>query len=284
MSRVIASRPATLSVANQMRTAILLIVLQATPVAFLLTGTNSTDWLLFAVIYPIQSIGVGVSLHRYFAHRSFKTSRWFQFMMALMAASVFGDAVRFTGKHRLHHRYSDTTNDTHTPLKGFWSCWYGSLLDNGYTDAELCDAARDLKKYPELMWLHRYWMVPGLVLCGIAFLIGGLSSVAIGVLLGSTLLLNQAAAVNYFCHKYGRRRFDTRDRSTNNALIAALSFGEGWHNNHHYYPATARAGFHWWEVDMYYWVIWLFEKLGLVWDVRQPTQEMLNKNLIPKAG
>jgi len=274
MSRVIASRPATLSV----------IVLQATPVAFLLTGTNSTDWLLFAVIYPIQSIGVGVSLHRYFAHRSFKTSRWFQFMMALMAASVFGDAVRFTGKHRLHHRYSDTTNDTHTPLKGFWSCWYGSLLDNGYTDAELCDAARDLKKYPELMWLHRYWMVPGLVLCGIAFLIGGLSSVAIGVLLGSTLLLNQAAAVNYFCHKYGRRRFDTRDRSTNNALIAALSFGEGWHNNHHYYPATARAGFHWWEVDMYYWVIWLFEKLGLVWDVRQPTQEMLNKNLIPKAG
>jgi len=227
---------------------------------------------------------VGVSLHRYFAHRSFKTSRWFQFIMALMAASVFGDAVRFTGKHRLHHRYSDTTNDTHTPMKGFWSCWYGSLLDNGYTDDELCDAARDLRKYPELMLLHRYWMVPGLVLCGIAFLIGGMSSVAIGVLLGSALLMNQAAAVNYFCHKYGRRRFDTRDRSTNNALIAALSFGEGWHNNHHHYPATARAGFHWWEVDMYYWVICLFEKLGLVWDVRQPTQEMLDKTLIPKTA
>ena len=284
MTRVVASRPPTLSVLAQVQTAILLFVLQVTPIAFLLMGTNPADWLLFAVIYPIQSIGVGVSLHRYFAHRSFKTSRWFQFVMALMASSVFGDPVRFTGKHRLHHRYSDTTNDTHTPLKGFWSCWYGSLLDNGYTDAELCDAARDFKKYPELMLLHRYWMVPGLVLCGIAFLIGGLSAVAIGVLLGSTLLLNQAAAVNYFCHKYGRRRFDTRDQSTNNAFIAALSFGEGWHNNHHYYPATARAGFHWWEIDMYYWVIWLFEKLGLIWDVRQPKQEMLDKPLIPKTG
>ena len=284
MTRLVASRPPTLGLLAQVQTAILLIVLQAMPVAFLFIGTNSTDWLLFAVIYPIQSIGVGVSLHRYFAHRSFKTSRWFQFIMALMAATVFGDPVRFTGKHRLHHRYSDSTNDTHTPLKGFWSCWYGSLLDNGYTDAELCEAARDLKKYPELMLLHRYWMAPGLILCGIAFLIGGLSGVAIGVLLGSALLMNQASAVNYFCHKYGRRRFETRDQSTNNALIAVLSFGEGWHNNHHHYPATARAGFHWWEIDIYYWVICLFEKVGLAWDVRQPTPEMLEKTLIPKQA
>jgi len=284
VTRVIASRPPTLSVLAQTQTAILLFALQVTPVVYLFKGTNPTDWILFAVIYPLQFIGVGVGLHRYFAHRSFKTSRWFQFVLALMAASVFGDAVRFAGKHRLHHRYVDSTNDTHTPLKGFWSCWYGSLLDNGYTDAELCAAAPDLTRYPELMWLHRHSRVPGLVLFAIVFLIGGVSGVAIGVLLGLTLVLNQSSMVNYFCHKYGRRRFDTRDRSTNNALIAALSFGEGWHNNHHHYPATARAGFCWWEIDMYYWVIWLFEKLGLAWDVRQPTQEMLDKALIPKSG
>jgi len=283
MTRVIASRAPAQTKSAHIRTALLLIVLQAIPIAVLFTGTNSTDWIIFAVIYPMQCIGVGVSLHRYFAHRSFKTSRWFQFVLAMMAASVFGDPVRFTGKHRLHHRFSDTTNDTHTPLKGFWSCWYGSLVDNGYTDDELIEVARDLKKYPELMLLHRYWLVPGLLLCVAAFLIGGISSVAIGVLLGSALLMNQASAVNYFCHKYGQRRFETSDQSTNNALVAILSFGEGWHNNHHHYPATARAGFFWWEIDFYYMAIWVFEKLGLVWDVRQPRPEMLNKVAFSKS-
>jgi stearoyl-CoA desaturase (delta-9 desaturase) len=119
LTRVIASRVPAQPISAQVRTAFLLIVLQAIPIAVLFTGTNSTDWLIFAFVYPIQCIGVGVSLHRYFAHRSFKTSRWFQFVLALMASSFFGDTVRFTGKHRLHHRYSDTTNDTHTPLKGF---------------------------------------------------------------------------------------------------------------------------------------------------------------------
>jgi len=283
MTRVIASREPAQPIFAQVKTALLLIVLQAIPIAVIFIGTKSTDWIIFAIIYPIQCIGVGVSLHRYFAHRSFKTSRWFQFVLALMAASVFGDPVRFTGKHRLHHRYSDTTNDTHTPLKGFWSCWYGSLVDNGYTDAELCAAARDLKKYPEMMLLHRFWLVPGLLLCLLVFFIGGLSSVAIGVLLGSALLMNQASAVNYFCHKYGQRRFETSDRSTNNVWIAILSFGEGWHNNHHHYPSTARAGFYWWEIDFYYMAIWLFEKLGLVWDVRQPRPEMLTKSVLSKA-
>ena len=258
-------------------------MLQAIPIAVLFTGTNSTDWLIFAIVYPIQCMGVGVSLHRYFAHRSFKTSRWFQFVLALMASSVFGDPVRFTGKHRLHHRFSDTTNDTHTPLKGFWSCWYGSLVDNGYSDDELCETARDLQKFPEMMLLHRFWLAPGLLLCLLVFSIGGLSSVAIGVLLGSALLMNQASAVNYFCHKYGQRRYDTPDQSTNNVMIAILSFGEGWHNNHHHYPSTARAGFFWWEIDFYYMAIWMFEKLGLVWDVRQPRPEMLNRVAIGKG-
>ncbi len=280
MTRVIASRPPATSVLKQAWSALLIIIVQVIPIAVLVSGTNSTDWLLFAVIYPIQCIGVGVSMHRYFAHRCFKTSRGFQFVLALMASSVFGDPVRFAGKHRLHHRYSDSVNDTHTPLKGFWSCWFGSLLDNGYTDEELVEVARDLKKYPEMMLLHRFWLVPGLLLCVVAFLIGGVSGVAIGVLLGSALLMNQASMVNYFCHKYGKRRFDTADRSTNNALVAILSYGEGWHNNHHQYPTTAKAGFYWWEIDMYYWVIYLFAKLGLVWDVRLPPQEMVNKAFV----
>ena len=277
MTERLPSRPFTRKKSVRMWRGFLIAVIHALPIWFLIAGPSRTDWLLFAVIYPFQGIGVVIGLHRYFAHHCFSTSRGFQFFLALCAASTFGDPIGFAGKHRLHHRHTDQQDDPHTPRHGFWYCWFGSLLDNGYTDEELVEVARDLKKYPELMLLHRFWLVPGLLLCLMAFLIGGVSGVAIGVLLGSTLLMNQASAVNYFCHKYGNRRFETNDQSTNNALVAILSYGEGWHNNHHQYPTTAKAGFRWWEIDMYYWVIYLFSKLGLVWDVRQPPQEMMSK-------
>ena len=92
--------------------------------------------------------------------------------------------------------------------------------------------------------------------------------------LGAVLLTHQSSAVNYFAHKYGTRRFDTPDQSTNNWFTAVIAYGEGWHNNHHYYPSSARAGFFWWEIDMFFWPIWIFEKLGLVWDVRRPPAEV----------
>ena len=254
--------------ASKIRAGLLIALLHALPIAALVIGPQTRDWVFFAIVYPFSAIGVGVALHRYFAHRAFKTSREFQFALALMAASAFGDPIRFAGKHRLHHRFVDTDKDVHTPLKGMWHCWIGSLLESAYTEDETRKQARDLLRYPELRWLNRHPLVPGLVLATIAYLIGGISMVGIGVCLGPVILMHQSSAVNYLCHKYGYRRYDIRDSSTNNFLVAILTFGEGWHNNHHRNPRSAKAGETWWEIDVFYYVIALFSKLGLVWNVR----------------
>lgn len=265
-------------------TGALIVLMHALPIWALLQGTTQKDWLLFAAIYPFQAIGVGVCLHRYFAHRAFRTSRVFQFVLALFCASTFGDPIRFAGKHRLHHRHTDREGDPHSPRQGFWHAWFGSQLDSRYSDEEICAQVPGLTRYPELMWLHRHSLLPGLALCAIAWLIGGISGMAIGVLLGASLLLHQSSAVNYFCHRFGRRRFETADQSTNHFLVSVLVFGEGWHNNHHRYPASARAGFCWWEIDMFYWVICLFEAVGLVWDVRRPPESLRKTGLLPSRG
>ena len=283
MTERLPSRPFTRKKSVRIWRGFLIAVIHALPIWFLIAGPSRTDWLLFAVIYPFQGIGVVIGLHRYFAHHCFSTSRGFQFFLALCAASTFGDPIGFAGKHRLHHRHTDQQDDPHTPRHGFWYCWFGSLLDNGYTDVEILAQVPGLTKYPELMWLHRYLPVPGLILCFIAFLFGGLSGVAIGVLFGVAMLINNSSAVNYFCHKYGRRRFDTDEDSTNNIAVSLMTLGEGWHNNHHRYPVSARAGFRWWELDLYYWIICLWEEIGLVWDVRRPPERLRQAKLLPSS-
>lgn len=283
MNTALPVRAFTRSRAARAWSGLLITLLHIVPLGVLFNGTDRTDWLLFAAIYPFQAIGVGVCLHRYFGHHAFHTSRGFQFFLALCAASTFGDPVRFAGKHRYHHQHADCKDDPHTPLHGFWSSWFGSHLDSRYTDNDICTQVPWLTRYPELLWLHRHSLLPGALLCAIAWLVGGFSGMAIGVLLGAMILLHQSSSVNYLCHKFGRRRFDTRDRSTNLMLVSLLTFGEGWHNNHHRYPVSARSGFSWWEIDMFYWVICGFEALGLVWDVKRPPLALLQSKLLPRA-
>ncbi|MGB0621519.1 MAG: acyl-CoA desaturase [Myxococcota bacterium] len=250
--------------------------IHATAILGLAFGPERDDWILMACVYPLHVIGIGISLHRYFAHRSFRTSRGFQFFLALCSSLIFGDAVAFAGKHRIHHQRSDTPDDVHTPLHGFWSCWFGSLLDSGYTEEEVLARAKDWQRYPELMWLHRYSRVPGIALIAIAFLFGGVTAAGVGVCLPICIGIHQTSMVNYFTHRSGYQSFETGDRSTNNFWVALLSFGEGWHNNHHHHPQSARAGFRWWEIDPYYWMICAFERMGLVWDVRRPPERLLS--------
>jgi stearoyl-CoA desaturase (delta-9 desaturase) len=282
MNARVPTRPFSRSRSGRMQTAALIGLMHLFPAIVLITGPTRQDWILFAVIYPFQAIGVGVCLHRYFAHNAFRTSRWFQFLLALFCASTFGDPVRFAGKHRLHHLHTDREGDTHSPLQGFWFSWLGSHLDSRYSDEEICAQVPNLTRYPELMWLHRHSLLPGLTLCALALVFFGFSGMAIGVLLGAALLLHQSSAVNYICHRFGRRRFDTNDRSTNHFLVSLLVFGEGWHNNHHRYPVSARAGFCWWEIDMFYWVICLLEACGLVWDVKRPPDGLRRQKLLPQ--
>lgn len=241
----------------------------------LLRGTSAADWKAFALVYPLAAVGVGVAMHRYFAHRAFSTSRAFQFALALMAALSFGNAVHFAGKHRLHHRHSDAEGDVHAPRQGWWQCWFGSLIDCGYSDTDIRQEARRWLAYPELAWLYGHGTLPALLVCAVLFAIGGFEMMAIGGCLPGVLLLHQSSAVNYFCHCRGHRAFATRDDSRNNPLVALLTYGEGWHNNHHRFPRSARAGLRWWEIDMFYWVICLFEALGLVWEVQRIDDQRL---------
>jgi stearoyl-CoA desaturase (delta-9 desaturase) len=222
----------------------------------------------FVAFYFVGCLGTGVGLHRYFAHHAFHTSRAFQLVLATLACTAFADPIGFAGKHRLHHRHADTDADVHTPRQGFWFCWFGSLLECPERSDQIAAATRDLRRYPELVWLHRWFYVPGIALGAATWLLGGFSLFAIGFMLSRTVMLHLVSAVNFFCHGSGRRRYATPDASTNNALVAFLTFGEGWHNNHHRYPRAARAGLLWWEIDPIHWGIRMLAWCGVIWNVR----------------
>lgn len=259
-----------------------ILLLHVCPIIALVVGTNTVDWIVFAIMWPILAVASTLGLHRYFAHKSFRTSRAFQGFLAFGAAVSFGDPIGFAGKHRIHHKYSDQEQDVHSPRQGIWQCWIGSLVDCGHTEADVNRHAKDLFRYPELVWLHENKRVTGLALALIFYTIGGFSMLAIGYALAVTTVMHLAGAVNYFCHCSGSRRFDTNDASRNNWFIALLSLGEGWHNNHHRFQSSARAGFYWWEIDMVYWIICLLEQVGLVWNVRRPPDSVYELNLEAK--
>jgi stearoyl-CoA desaturase (delta-9 desaturase) len=223
--------------------------------AALFVGVTTGDLVLLAATFFGRMFAITAGYHRYLAHRSFRTSRAFQFVLAVLAGTAFAEAIIFAGKHRLHHRHADTDGDVHSPRQGFWFCWFGSLVDEGYRSDEVLAMARDLTRYPELVWLRRWFFVPGVVVGAATWWLGGFSMFAIGFVLSRALLLNLVSTVNFFCHLSGTRRYVTGDASTNHALVALLTFGEGWHNNHHHYMASARQGFFWWEVDVTYYLL-----------------------------
>jgi len=246
-----------------------IVVLHVIPLVGIARGTSGRDWLACAGLYLVFVIGGGMGLHRYFAHRAFRTSRGFQLVLALLGSTAFGEPIGFAGKHRLHHRHSDTDVDVHAPRQGFWFCWFGSHLERPERAEDIRRMTADLQRYPELVWLHRWWYVPTLALGSLTWWFGGFALFAVGFVLSRVMIMHAVSAVNYFCHRSGRRAFATRDRSTNNLLVALLTFGEGWHNNHHRFPRAARAGVQWWELDPIYYVIRLCAAMGIVWDVRE---------------
>jgi len=246
------------------------------PLTLFYTGTRWRDWAVFGLMYVPMVFAVGAGLHRYFSHRAFRTGRAFQFALGLLTCCFFGDPIGFTGKHRIHHRNSDTEGDVHSPRQGFWYCWFGSLLDDGLTEEQILEAAPDLTRYPELMWLHRYFYLPALILMAIIFAVGGYTMLVTGYVLSwVTITLHGPCTVNYFCHRGRSRRYDTRDDSTNRLWVSIYLLGEGWHNNHHYYPGSAKAGFFPGEIDPLYRILEFLEWIGLIRDLRVPSEAVL---------
>jgi stearoyl-CoA desaturase (Delta-9 desaturase) len=251
------------------RAGFFLFAVHAMPVVAILRGTVLPDWITALVVHLTLAFLIASGLHRYFAHHAYRTGRVFQFLLAAGTCLSFTDPIGFAGKHRIHHRYSDTEDDVHNPEDGWWSCWVWSLADDGLSDGDVIAAAPDLARVPELMLLHRYFWVPGVSFAAILFAIGGFSLVAIGYVFALMCVLHLTSAVNYVCHRWGSRRYATDDASRNNIVVALLTHGEGWHNNHHHYPTSARAGFAWWEIDANYVAIRILAALGIVWEVRE---------------
>jgi stearoyl-CoA desaturase (delta-9 desaturase) len=240
------------------------------------TGFDRTAVLLGAGLYLLRMFAITAGYHRYFAHRSYKTSRAFRFVLAFLGCTAMQKGpLWWAAHHRRHHRFSDTDQDPHSPYPGgFWWSHLGWILAPDYNDTDW-RAVRDFSRYPELVWLNRLHWVPPLLLGVLCWLVGGWSGLVVGLFVSTVLLYHATFAVNSLCHVFGRRRYATADQSRNNLLVAVLTLGEGWHNNHHHYQSAARQGFFWWEVDVSYYALKFLEAIGLVWDVREPPRRLL---------
>lgn len=245
-------------------------------VGLFIVGLSWRGFLLSLAMYVVMMGAVTIGYHRYFSHRSFKTSRGFQFLLALVCQmSAQKGVLWWAANHRHHHKFSDKDDDVHSPtLRGFWWSHVGWILAPDFAETRL-DLVKDLARYPELRWLNRYHLVPVALLATIMFLLGGLHGLYWGWVVLTVLLWHASFTVNSLAHVWGRRRYETTDTSRNNVWLALLTMGEGWHNNHHYYQSSARQGFFWWEIDVSYYVLKLWQALGLVWDVRTPPRSVL---------
>lgn len=241
------------------------------------------SWKGFALAmasYYVRMFGVTGVYHRYFSHRTYRTSRWFQFVLAVLAQTSFQKGALWWGAHhRDHHKYSDTPKDPHSFRdEGFWWSHVGWILSR---DTEETDFKKisDLSRFPELRWLNTYHLVPGIAAGTIMWLIGGWEVLFWGLFVSTTLLWHGTFAINSVAHWFGRRRYATTDSSKNSFLLALVTMGEGWHNNHHYFPRATRQGFFWWELDMTYYVLRAMSAVGLVWDLTEPPKAVRDGNL-----
>jgi len=240
----------------------------------------SWQWAVAAVaIYFARMVVVTGAYHRYFSHRSFKTSRWFQFLMALGAQTAAQRGVLWwASQHRFHHKHSDTPMDVHSPrLKGLWHSHVGWVVGSDQDETDL-SLVGDLARYPELRFMDRSGInvLPTALLALAFLLLGGLPGLVWGYFVSTVLVWHGSFTINSLSHLFGKRRYATSDDSRNNWMLAILTTGEGWHNNHHHYMSSARQGFRWYEIDVTYYVIKALSLVGLVWDVRQPPRHVID--------
>ena len=240
------------------------------------TGITWQAIVMCVALYWLRIFAIGAGYHRYFAHRSYSTSRAFQFVLAVLSQSTTQKSVLWwAAKHRHHHLHSDTPEDVHSPRhKGFFYSHVGWIFDRRHDTTDLVKID-DFARYPELMWLHRLELAPAIALAVICFLIGGWSGLVVGFFWSTVLVYHATFCINSLAHVHGRKRYVTGDDSRNNWLLAFFTMGEGWHNNHHAYQSSVRQGFKWWEIDGTYYILKALSWTGLVWDLKAPPEQVL---------
>ena len=232
-------------------------------------GAIFTAFILYVVA---GSLGIGMAYHRLLTHRGYKTHQWMEYFLTVCGTlALEGGPIFWVATHRIHHQKSDREGDPHTPREGTWWAHMGWILtgDGLYHDAlVLSRYAPDLCRDRFHVWLSNWHWLSN-VIVGVALLaFGGIPYVLWGIFFRTTFGLHCTWLVNSATHIWGSRRFATRDDSTNNWWVALLSFGEGWHNNHHAHPTSARHGLSWYEVDVNWIGISTLRLLGLAWDVK----------------
>jgi stearoyl-CoA desaturase (delta-9 desaturase) len=258
-------------------------------------GWDWTGVAMCAFFFFIRKFGITGGFHRYFSHRSYKTSRLFQFILAVLGnMSAQKGAIWWAAHHRHHHKHSDTHEDLHSAeLEGFYWSHIGWIMSDEYEKFDP-KTVPDLLKYPELVWLDKYRYFTPFLLAVFCYWYHGWIGLIWGFFISTVILYHTTFAINSLCHIFGNRRYATNEASKNSWWLAILTMGEGWHNNHHHFPASCRQGFFWWEIDITYYIIRLLGFLGIVWDIKAPPKEMLlpeamtakeqNKEIAPALG
>lgn len=252
------------------------------------------SWIALAALiltYCMRMFAITGVYHRYFSHKSYRTSRWFQFFLGLLGAcAVQKGPLWWASHHRYHHRYADTEEDIHSPTqKGLWWSHIGWIICEKYKGTDL-KWVQDLAKFPELLLLERLHLVPPLFLATGLYALGsfldhmwpwlntsGLQLLVWGFFISTVFLYHGTFTINSLAHVIGRRRFDTPDDSRNSLMLALVTLGEGWHNNHHRFPSSERQGFYWWEIDISHYILKILSLFGLVWDLKLPPKRVYSE-------
>lgn len=256
------------------------VILHLLPLGMIWFPPSTGDLIACAALYVARMFFITGCYHRYFAHRGYKLNRVMTFLVAFGGGtSAQKGALWWASHHRWHHRFSDTDRDPHNSGRGFWWSHLGWILCNKYNETHY-ETIKDFAKYPELVWLNKHHLVPPTVLGVVVWLIGGWSALFCSFFLSTILLYHGTFAINSLTHKWGKARYKTGETSKNSFILALVTLGEGWHNNHHYYASTANQGFFWWELDISYYIIRLLGVVGLAKDIRTPTDRARFKNWI----
>ncbi len=240
------------------------------------TGVNTKVLVLCVALYLIRMFAVTAGYHRYFSHRSYRTSRVGQFILAFLCQTTAQKGVLWwAAQHRHHHKHSDLPSDVHSPRHhGFLFSHVGWVFSRHRGKADYSQVS-DLTRFPELVWLDRFQNLPALLLAVGTWLYAGLPGLFVGFFLSTVLLYHGTFMINSMAHVIGKQRYVTGDDSRNNWWLALITLGEGWHNNHHHYMSSTRQGFRWWEIDPTYYVLKMLSWVGIVWDLRDPPPEVV---------
>ena len=242
-----------------------------------------SDLALLVTMYTLNAFGLTIGYHRMLTHRSFRPHPAVKaILLVLGAMAVASPPIEFAATHIKHHAESDREGDPHSPLEGLFHSHLGWLFKDRFADPQVY--CRHLLKDAIVVFVNRSFLLWVVLSLGIPFVLGGWTGLLWGGLVRIFLVHHFTFSVNSICHTFGKREFETNDRSRNQWLVALLAFGEGWHNNHHAFPRSAFHGLHWWQLDFSGYVIWTLERLGLAHEVYRVSPTLLARSSLARSS